>query len=95
MSRSVCRVMMGVAGLAVLGMAATLAGAHTGYAGTYKLKPDAPDADDAVRTLSSFYVQILYRSTQPTSSPHGEGLLRGGHWPLFTTENKCCRHHFL
>ena len=30
-----------------------------GYAGTYKLKPDAPDADDAVRTLSSFYVPVF------------------------------------
>jgi hypothetical protein len=29
MNRSVCRVMMGVAGLAVLGMTATLAGAQT------------------------------------------------------------------
>ena len=29
-----------------------------GYAGTYKLRPDAPDADDAVRTLSSFYVPV-------------------------------------
>jgi hypothetical protein len=26
---------------------------------TYKLKPDAPDADDAVRTLSSFYVPLF------------------------------------
>jgi hypothetical protein len=64
--------MMGVAGLAVLGMTATLAGAQTvevkekpplysayGYAGTYKLKSDAPDADDAVRTLSSFYVPVF------------------------------------
>jgi len=30
-----------------------------GYAGTYKLKPDAPDADDAVRTLSRFYVPVF------------------------------------
>ena len=30
-----------------------------GYAGTYKLKPDAPDADDAVRALSSFYVPVF------------------------------------
>ena len=30
-----------------------------GYAGTYKLKPDAPEADDAVRTLSSFYVPVF------------------------------------
>src|SRR6478752_6688222 len=30
MNRSVCRVMVGVAGLAVLGMTATLAGAQTG-----------------------------------------------------------------
>ena len=30
-----------------------------GYAGTYKLKPDAPDADDAVRMLSSFYVPVF------------------------------------
>jgi hypothetical protein len=30
-----------------------------GYSGTYKLKPDAPDADDAVRTLSSFYVPVF------------------------------------
>jgi hypothetical protein len=30
-----------------------------GYAGTYKLKPDAPDPDDAVRTLSSFYVPVF------------------------------------
>ena len=30
-----------------------------GYAATYKLKPDAPDADDAVRTLSSFYVPVF------------------------------------
>ena len=29
------------------------------YMGTYKLKPDAPDADDAVRTLSSFYVPVF------------------------------------
>ncbi len=31
------------------------------YAGTYKLKPDAPDADDAVRTLSRFYVPVFER----------------------------------
>lgn len=30
-----------------------------GYAGTYKLKPDAPDADDALRMLSSFYVPVF------------------------------------
>jgi hypothetical protein len=30
-----------------------------GYAGTYKLKTDAPDPDDAVRTLSSFYVPVF------------------------------------
>jgi hypothetical protein len=30
-----------------------------GYSGTYKLKPDAPDADDAVRTLSGFYVPVF------------------------------------
>lgn len=30
-----------------------------GYAGTSKLKPDAPDADDAVRALSSFYVPVF------------------------------------
>jgi hypothetical protein len=34
-----------------------------GYAGTYKLKPDAPDADDAVRTLSSFYVPVFEKMT--------------------------------
>jgi hypothetical protein len=27
--------------------------------GAYKLKPDAPEADDAVRTLSSFYVPVF------------------------------------
>ena len=36
MNRSVCRVMMGVAGLAVLGMTATLAGAQT-HPATYTL----------------------------------------------------------
>jgi len=30
-----------------------------GYKSTYKLKPDAPEADDAVRTLSSFYVPVF------------------------------------
>ena len=30
-----------------------------GYKGTYKLKPDAPASDDAVRTLSSFYVPVF------------------------------------
>jgi hypothetical protein len=30
-----------------------------GYAGTSKLKPDAPDADDALRALSSFYVPVF------------------------------------
>jgi hypothetical protein len=43
----------------IYGYACQLAGSWKGaygYAGTYKLKPDAPDADDAVRTLSSFYV---------------------------------------
>jgi hypothetical protein len=30
-----------------------------GYTGTYKLKPDAPDPDDAVQTLSSFYVPVF------------------------------------
>lgn len=30
-----------------------------GYVGTYKLKPDAPDPDDAIRTLSSFYVPVF------------------------------------
>ena len=30
-----------------------------GYAGTAKLKPDAPDAHDAVRALSSFYVPVF------------------------------------
>ena len=30
-----------------------------GYTGTYKLKPDAPEADDAVRALSSFYVPVF------------------------------------
>jgi hypothetical protein len=30
-----------------------------GYSGTYKLKPDAPDADDAIRMLSSFYVPVF------------------------------------
>jgi len=29
------------------------------YAGTSKLKPDAPDADDAIRALSSFYVPVF------------------------------------
>ena len=39
MNRSVCRVMMGVAGLAVLGMTATLAGAQTD--GAMAKAPDA------------------------------------------------------
>src|SRR5262249_39466010 len=43
MSRSVCRVMMGVAGLAVLGMTATLAGAQTDGA-----MAQAPDAGCAL-----------------------------------------------
>ncbi|HEX5258940.1 MAG TPA: hypothetical protein VFW35_09190 [Sphingomicrobium sp.] len=30
-----------------------------GYTATYKLKPDAPEADDAVRALSSFYMPIF------------------------------------
>ena len=30
-----------------------------GYKATYKLKPDAPAADDAVQTLSSFYVPLF------------------------------------
>jgi hypothetical protein len=30
-----------------------------GYKGTYKLRPDAPDPDDAIRTLSSFYVPVF------------------------------------
>jgi len=30
-----------------------------GYAGTSKLKPDAPAAGDAVRALSSFYVPVF------------------------------------
>jgi len=30
-----------------------------GYSGSYKLKPDAPDADDAIRMLSSFYVPVF------------------------------------
>jgi hypothetical protein len=30
-----------------------------GYVATYKLKPDAPEADDAVRALSSFYVPVF------------------------------------
>jgi hypothetical protein len=30
-----------------------------GYTATYKLKPDAPEADDAVRALSSFYVPVF------------------------------------
>ena len=30
-----------------------------GYAGTSKLKPDAPDAGDALRALSSFYVPVF------------------------------------
>jgi hypothetical protein len=30
-----------------------------GYSGTARLKPDAPDAGDAVRTLSSFYVPLF------------------------------------
>jgi hypothetical protein len=30
-----------------------------GYSGAYKLKPDVLDADDAVRTLSSFYVPVF------------------------------------
>jgi hypothetical protein len=83
--------MVVVAGLAVLGMTATLAGAQTvevkkkpplyryvsywtiprahwkagswkgayGYKATYKLRPDAPDPDDAIRTLSSFYVPVF------------------------------------
>ena len=29
------------------------------YAGTYKLVPDAPEADDALRSLSSFYVPVF------------------------------------
>ncbi len=29
------------------------------YTATYKLKPDAPEADDAVRTLSRFYVPVF------------------------------------
>src|SRR4029077_15111955 len=43
MNRSVCRVMMGVAGLAVLGMTATLAGAQTDGA-----MAQAPDAGCAL-----------------------------------------------
>jgi len=30
-----------------------------GYKGTYKLRPDAPDPDDAIRTLNSFYVPVF------------------------------------
>jgi hypothetical protein len=30
-----------------------------GYKGTYRLKPDAPDPDDAVQMLSSFYVPVF------------------------------------
>ena len=47
MNRSVCRVMMGVAGLAVLGMTATLAGAQT-HPATYTLNDvmHAPFASD-------------------------------------------------
>jgi hypothetical protein len=30
-----------------------------GYKGTYKLRPDAPDPDDAIRALSSFYVPVF------------------------------------
>jgi hypothetical protein len=30
-----------------------------GYEATYKLKPDAPEADDAIRALSSFYVPVF------------------------------------
>jgi len=30
-----------------------------GYKSTYKLKPDAPEADDALRILSSFYVPLF------------------------------------
>jgi hypothetical protein len=30
-----------------------------GYKATYKLKPDAPDPDDAIRALSSFYVPVF------------------------------------
>ena len=47
MSRSVCRVMMGVAGMAVLGMTATLAGAQT-HPATYTLNDvmQAPFASD-------------------------------------------------
>ncbi|HEX3944209.1 MAG TPA: hypothetical protein VHW69_08980 [Rhizomicrobium sp.] len=30
-----------------------------GYKATYKLRPDAPDPDDAIRTLSSFYVPVF------------------------------------
>ena len=32
-----------------------------GYKSTYKLKPDAPEADDALRILSSFYVPLFER----------------------------------
>jgi hypothetical protein len=30
-----------------------------GYKATYKLKPDAPDTDDVMQTLSSFYVPVF------------------------------------
>jgi hypothetical protein len=32
-----------------------------GYKSTYKLKPDAPESDDALRILSSFYVPLFER----------------------------------
>ena len=32
-----------------------------GYKSTYKLKPDAPEADDTLRILSSFYVPLFER----------------------------------
>jgi hypothetical protein len=30
-----------------------------GYSGTFRLKPDAPDADDVIRAVSSFYVPVF------------------------------------
>jgi len=63
MSRSVCRVMMGVAGLAVLGMTATLAGAQT-HPATYTLNDvmQAPFASDMLAAPTGAAVAWVFNA---------------------------------
>ena len=64
MNRSACRVMVGVAGLAVLGMTATLAGAQTAHTAAFTLNDvmQAPFASDMLAAPTGTAVAWVFNA---------------------------------